>query len=88
MIQIRKDEWVNPEAIESMYISNEGLQLFMVSGRVIQLIDDVSRIMKEIEDWFDQDIKKIEKVEVKPKRKYTKKVKKIDTQNEDEDEGQ
>ncbi len=83
MIQIRKDEWVNPEAIESMYISNEGLQLFMVSGRVIQIIDDVGRIMKEIEDWFDQDIKKIEKVEVKPKRKYVKK-KKVDTQNEDE----
>lgn len=85
MISLNKNEWINPEAIESMYISNEGLQLFMVSGRVIQIIDDVGRIMKEIEDWFDQDIKvEPKKEEVKPKRKYVRKVKKVDTQNEDE----
>lgn len=81
MIQIRKDEWLNPEAIESMYVSSEGLQLFMVSGRVIQLIDDVGRIMKEIEDWFDQDIEELKPVEVKPKRKYVRKKKENDENN-------
>lgn len=73
MIAINKDEWVNPENIESLYVTDDGLQLFMVSGRVIQVIDNVGAIMRDIEVFFDKKMGLI--VEPKPKRKYTKKKK-------------
>lgn len=76
MIQISKNSWIHPENVEGMELDGDGLRLFMVSGRVLTIIDDVIRIMKDIEDWFEQDIKEVKEEPVKQKRKYTKRVKK------------
>lgn len=83
MIYISKDECINPEAIESMIFHNEGIQIFMVSGRLIQVVIDVGRIISEIEDYWSMKAPKIVAEQKPAKRKYTKKVKKANVFEED-----
>lgn len=79
MLNILPNIWINPDQIESLHynksrVNGDSLMICMASGASFTVIQKMTEIMKEIEEYF-LDGEPAPIVEPKPKRKYTKKEK-------------